>query len=206
MTDLSRNIRLMLVEDQALVRDALRQLLALQSDITIVATAANGLEAMPLIESLQPELVLTDIEMPHMDGLSLCEWVKQNQPLVKTAIVTTFNRSGFVQRALQAGALGFILKEVPVDTLTENIRAIASGVRVYDPELVIAGISDQNPLSTREAQALRLAETGLSTTQIASQLHLSEGTVRNYLSECMSKLYANSRGQAARIARDKGWL
>lgn len=203
---MSNQIRLFLVEDQTLVRDALTQLLALQPDFIIVGAAANGLDAQTAIPDCQPDLVLTDIEMPGCDGLTLCRWLHDHHPCIKTVILTTFNRSGYVQRALQTGARGFILKEVPVDTLASQLVAIHGGQRVYDSELLIAGLHDQDPLTERERQALRLAEEGLSTAAIAKRLYLSEGTVRNYLSECMAKLCAGSRNQAAKIAREKGWL
>ncbi|MBC6904103.1 DNA-binding response regulator [Saccharophagus sp. K07] len=199
-------IRLFLVEDQTLVRDALAQLLALQPDFVVVGTAANGLEAQKAIPECRPDLVLSDIEMPGCDGLTLCRWLHEHHPSIKTVILTTFNRSGYVQRALQAEARGFILKEVPVDTLANQLRNIHSGQRVYDTELLIAGLHDHDPLTERERQALRLAEQGLSTADIARKLYLSEGTVRNYLSESMAKLCAGSRNQAAKIAREKGWL
>ncbi len=199
-------IRIVLVEDQALVSDALAQLLGMQDDIVVVGTAVDGLQAQELLSNTSVDLVLTDIEMPNMNGLELCAWLKIHQPQIKTAILTTFNRSGYVQRALQAGARGFILKEVPVETLIQNVRAIAAGTKVYDPDLMFAGLSDQNPLTEREKHALRLAAEGLSTQDIARKMHLTTGTIRNYLSECMGKLYASSRAHAAKIARDKGWL
>ena len=202
----SGNIRLFLVEDQTLVRDALSQLLSLQGDFTVVGNAANGLDAQKAIPASQPDLVLSDIEMPECDGLTLCHWLREHHPKIATVILTTFNRCGYIQRALHSGARGFILKEVPVDTLAANLRAIHQGQRIYDTELLIAGLDQQDPLTERERQALRLAEEGLSTAAIAKRLCLSEGTVRNYLSECMTKLYASSRSQAARLAREKGWL
>lgn len=200
------NIRLFLVEDQTLVRDALGQLLSLQGDFSVVGSAANGVDAQNAIPASQPDLVLSDIEMPECDGLTLCRWLRDHHPKIATVILTTFNRSGYVQRALHSGARGFILKEVPVDTLAANLRAIHQGQRVYDTELLIAGLDQQDPLTERERQVLRLAEEGLTTSAIAKRLCLSEGTVRNYLSECMTKLYASSRSQAARLAREKGWL
>lgn len=195
-----------LVEDQTLVRDALAQLLAMQTDINVVGTAADGAVAQQELPHLAADIVLTDIEMPNCDGISLCQWLQENHRHIKTVVLTTFNRCGYVQRSVAAGAQGFILKEVPVDTLADHLRAIASGRKVFDTELVIAGIGDQDPLTERERQALRLAERGLSSAAIAKTMCLSEGTVRNYLSECISKLYAHSRGQAAHIARQKGWL
>lgn len=199
-------MNLFLVEDQTLVRDALAQLLAMQQDIQIVGTAANGIEAQTTLPLLPVDMVLTDIEMPHCDGITLCLWLQAHCPGIKTVILTTFNRCGYVQRALKAGAEGFILKEVPVDTLAEHLRTIHKGQKVFDTQLVLAGLGHTDPLNERERQALRLAEQGLSTTAIAENMCLTEGTVRNYLSECISKLYAHSRGQAAHIARQKGWL
>lgn len=199
-------MNLYLVEDQTLVRDALTQLLALHDDFQVVGSAADGGQAQKELPQLAVDIVLTDIEMPHCDGITLCQWLQANHPHIKTVVLTTFNRSGYVQRAIAAGAQGFILKEVPVDTLAEHLRTIASGEKVFDTQLLLAGIGDQDPLTERERQALRLAERGLSTTAIATAMCLSEGTVRNYLSECMSKLYAQSRGEAAHIARGKGWL
>jgi two-component system response regulator DesR len=199
-------IRLFLVEDQTLVRDALGQLLSLQGDFTVVGSAANGLDAQKAIPASGPDLVLSDIEMPECDGLTLCRWLREHHPKIATVILTTFNRSGYLQRALHSGARGFILKEVPVDTLATHLRAIHQGQRIYDTELLLAGLDQQDPLTERERQVLRLAEEGLTTNAIAKRLCLSEGTVRNYLSECIAKLYASSRSQAARVAREKGWL
>jgi two-component system, NarL family, response regulator DesR len=195
-----------IVEDQTLVRDALVQLLAMQSDITVVGSASDGREAQRDLPSKSVDLVLTDIEMPHCDGLSLCEWLQKHCPHMKSVVLTTFDRSGYIQRAIQAGAWGFILKEVPVETLAGHLRTIAAGRKVFDTDLVMAGIGDRDPLSEREKQALRLTEQGLSTADIAQTMFLTEGTVRNYLSESISKLYAHSRVQAAHIARQKGWL
>jgi two-component system response regulator DesR len=195
-----------IVEDQTLVRDALVQLLAMQSDITVVGSASDGREAQRDLPGKSVDLVLTDIEMPHCDGLSLCEWLQKHCPQMKSVVLTTFDRSGYIQRALQAGAWGFILKEVPVETLAEHLRTIAAGRKVFDTDLVMAGIGDRDPLSEREKQALRLTEQGLSTAAIAQTMCLTEGTIRNYLSESISKLYAHSRVQAAHIARQKGWL
>lgn len=199
-------MNLYLVEDQTLVRDALCQLLAMQSDFRIVGNAADGAQAQREVPHLDIELLLTDIEMPLCDGIKLCQWLQQHQPQIKPVVLTTFNRSGYVQRALQAGAQGFILKEVPVEQLAKHLREIAGGKKVYDSELVLQGIGDRDPLTRRERQALRLAEQGLSSAAIGKAMCLSEGTVRNYISECMSKLYAQSRAQAAHIARQKGWL
>lgn len=200
-------LNILIVEDQTLVRDALSQLLALQPDFNVVAALEDGRAAQEyLIQNKNVDIVLSDIEMPRLDGLSLCEWIKKQQPQTKTLIVTTYNRSGYIARAVKAGALGFVLKEVPVDILAQNIRQVAEGKRVFDTELVMAGLQDEDPLTQREREALRLAEKGMNTATIAKNMCLSEGTVRNYLSESISKLYANSRIEAALIAREKGWL
>jgi two-component system, NarL family, response regulator DesR len=199
-------MKLYLVEDQNLVRDALVQLLNLQPDMEVIGSAANGQLAQTELLNLDVDIVLADIEMPQCDGLTLCAWLQQQRAQIKVVILTTFDRSGYVQRAIHAGAWGFILKEVPVDTLAVHLRTIASGRKVFDSELVLASLGNQDPLNERERQALRLAELGLSTTVIAQKMCLSEGTVRNYLSESISKLYATSRIQAANIARQKGWL
>lgn len=200
-------INLYIVEDQTLVRDALCQLLAMQEGFNVIGAAADGMLAQQAIRSgLKPDILITDIEMPNCDGLTLCQWLQAGFPAVKTVLLTTFDRSGYVQRAAQAGAWGFILKEVPVQTLAQHLRHIGCGRKVFDTDLVLSGLGERDPLTERERQALRLAEMGLSSTEIAEAMCLSEGTVRNYLSECMSKLYAHSRGQAAHLARQKGWL
>ena len=203
---MSDTLNIIIVEDQTLVRDALAQLLNLQSDINVQASLKDGLEAQAFLQENTVDLVLSDIEMPGMDGLKLCEWITQHQPTSKVIIVTTYNRSGYLTRAVKAGASGFVLKEVAVDELAEKIRKVAAGQKVFDSELVLAGLQEQDPLTEREREALRLAEQGLSSAAIAEKMCLSEGTIRNYLSECMSKLYAHSRIEAARTAREKGWL
>jgi two-component system, NarL family, response regulator DesR len=203
---MSNPTRILLVEDQTLVRDALRQLLNLQTDFTVIADVENGLAAKTIIAQENIDVVLTDIQMPLCDGLELCAWIKASYPTIKTMILTTFNRSGYIKRAIDAGAKAFVLKEVAVNILAEHIRSVVAGKTVFDHELVLAGLSDKNPLSEKECTILLLAEQGLTTAAIANNICLSEGTVRNYLSECMSKLYAGSRTEAARIARDKGWI
>lgn len=201
-------IRVMLVEDQAMVLDALSTLLSMQADIDVVAVAANGRHALECLPQHSIDVLVTDIEMPGMDGLSLASSVLREPPESTPAVVimTTYNRSGYVKRALDMGVQGFVLKEAPVEELADAIRAVYQGKRHYTPELVAAGLGDQNPLTPREQDVLRLAEQGLSGTAIAAKLFLSPGTVRNYLSEAMSKLQVDNRLAAAAKAREMGWL
>ncbi len=203
---MSDTIKILLAEDQMLVRDALAQLLDMQPNIEVVAVVEDGLQAKQRLASVEVNVVLTDIEMPNCDGLTLCQWVTQNLPNTKTLILTTYNRAGYLKRAVQAGAKGFVLKEVGVEQLVKNIGLVHQGQSCFDAELVLAGLSEQDPLTAREKDALRLSEEGLSTSAMAKKMCLSQGTVRNYLSEAMSKLYATSRVEAAKIAREKGWL
>jgi two-component system response regulator DesR len=200
-------IRVVLAEDQALVLGALAALLRLEGDLDVVGQARNGQEALALCEQLQPDVLLTDIEMPLMTGLELAAALQAAGAACKVVIVTTFARAGFLQRALAAGACGYLLKDAPADTLATAIRTVHAGGRAIAPELALenrAGPAD--PLTERERQVLRLAGEGSSTAEIARRIHLSEGTVRNYLSEAISKLGAGNRIEACRLARDAGWL
>jgi two-component system response regulator DesR len=200
-------IRVVLAEDQALVLGALAALLRLEGDLDVVGQARNGQEALALCEQLQPDVLLTDIEMPLMTGLELAAALQAAGAASKVVIVTTFARAGFLQRALAAGACGYLLKDAPADTLATAIRTVHAGGRAIAPELALenrAGPAD--PLTERERQVLRLAGEGSSTAEIARRIHLSEGTVRNYLSEAISKLGAGNRIEACRLARDAGWL
>ncbi len=200
-------IRILIAEDQALVRGALAALLKLEADFDVVATAGDGREALVLCEALAPDIVLTDIEMPHMTGLELAASLAGKGGRTKVVIVTTFGRSGYLRRALAAGVRGYLLKDAPVDTLAAAIRGVHGGGRAVAPELALEiWGGGQDPLSERERQVLRLAGEGRSSADIARQVHLSEGTVRNYLSEAISKLGAANRIEAYRMARDAGWL
>lgn len=199
-------IRVLLAEDQALVRGALVALLNLEFDIEVVAQAANGQEAVELLQQHQVDVLLTDIEMPLMTGLELIEQAKQIQPDIKTVVITTFARAGYIKRALVAGVRGFLLKDCPSEQLADSLRQIMQGKKVIDPELAIQALDDVDPLSDKERKSLRLAGEGKKTAEIAATLFLSEGTVRNYLSEAIAKLNATNRIDAARIARQKGWL
>ena len=200
-------IRILIAEDQALVRGALAALLRLESDFDVVALAADGKEALALCKQLAPDIVLTDIEMPHMTGLELATCLGEAGAPSRVVIVTTFGRSGYLRRALAAGVRGYLLKDAPADTLAAAIRSVHGGGRAVAPELALEGWGGtQDPLSERERQVLRLAGEGRSSADIARQVHLSEGTVRNYLSEAISKLGAANRVEAYRLARDAGWL
>jgi two-component system response regulator DesR len=159
-----------------------------------------------LIEQFTPDIVLTDIEMPEMSGIELVEIVAVEHPKIKTMIMTTFSRCGYIKRSIRAGVSAFILKEAPTEYLVEAINKVIQGKKVIDPELAMSALDDYDPLTNKERKALRLAEEGLSTIDIAEKLFLSEGTVRNYLSEAIAKLNATNRIDAARLAKQKGWL
>ena len=200
------NIRVVIAEDQAMVRGALAALLAIEGDIEIAGQAQNGREALDLVVQLMPDVVLTDIEMPEMTGLELAAELKRRHLPVRVVILTTCARAGYLRRALDAGVSGYLLKDAPAATLANAIRRIRAGARVIDPELAAEAWTEADPLTDRERQVLRFAGEGDSSAEIAGRLSLSEGTVRNYLSEAISKLGASNRTEAARIARQKGWL
>ncbi|WP_426196862.1 response regulator transcription factor [Massilia sp. DWR3-1-1] len=204
---MSAPIRILIAEDQALVLGALSALLGLEADLEVVGRAANGREALALCRALAPDVVLTDIEMPLMTGLELAAALKEQGGAARVIIVTTFARSGYLQRALAAGVRGYLLKDGPADALAAAIRTVHGGGRAIAPELALEGLRGQtDPLTERERQVLRLAGAGKSSAEIARQIHLSEGTIRNYLSEAISKFEAGNRVDAFRIAREKGWL
>jgi two-component system, NarL family, response regulator DesR len=199
-------IRVIVAEDQSMVRGALAALLELQPDIEIVAQAANGLEALDAVERLSPDVVLTDIEMPEMTGLELAAEIARRRLPSRVVVLTTFARSGYLRRALDAGALGYLLKDSPAERLADAVRNVNAGVRAIDPQLAMEAWTERDPLSDRERRVLRLAGEGVPTAAIAGRLSLSEGTVRNYLSDAILKLNAANRTDAARIARERGWL
>ena len=200
-------IRLVIAEDQALVLGALATLLSLEGDMEIVARVADGAAALDAARQLQPDILLSDIEMPHMTGLDVAEAIASEGLPVRVLIVTTFGRAGYLRRAMDAGVRGYLLKDTPADALAAAIRKVAAGGRAIAPELAeLAWDAPANPLSARERDVLRLADEGRSNKEIARQLDLSPGTVRNYLSEASAKLFAASRIEAGRIAREKGWL
>ncbi len=199
-------IRVLLAEDQSMVLGALAALLELEPDIEVVARARDGGEALRLAAETSPDVVLTDIEMPGMGGLDLAAELRRRAHPARVVIVTTFARSGFLQRALAAGAAGYLLKDSPAERLADAVRRVHAGLRAIDPELATSAWDEPDPLTERERQVLRLAGEGMSTAGVAAELHLSEGTVRNYLSEAIGKLGAANRVEAARLARGKGWL
>jgi two-component system response regulator DesR len=200
-------IRVVLAEDQAMVLGALSALLELEADITVVARAANGRDARDAVVRLSPNVLVTDIEMPVMTGLELAADLRASHPAVRTIILTTFARPGYLRRAMDAGARGYLLKDRPAAELADAVRRVHKGLRVVDPALAAeAWNAEPDPLTDRERQILQRAGDGRSSTEIAVELHLSEGTVRNYLSEAIAKLGASNRVDAARIARVKGWL
>jgi len=199
-------IRIVIAEDQALVLGALSALLEIEGDIEVVGRAADGREALELVERHDPDAVLADIEMPRMTGLELAAELARRGCRARTLIVTTFARPGYLRRALEAGASGYLLKDSPAEELADAVRRVAAGGRAIDPALAAEAWTEPDPLTDRQRQVVRLAGEGLSTQKIAGELHLSEGTVRNYLSEAIGKLGAANRVEAARIAREKGWL
>jgi two-component system response regulator DesR len=202
----TRVIRVLLAEDQAMVRGALSALLGLESDIEVAGSAADGEEAWRLLQQLKPDLLVTDIEMPGLTGLELAQRVQRHELSCKVVIVTTFARAGFLRRALDAGVGGYLLKDAPAEQLAEALRKVHRGGRAIDPQLALEAWSEADPLNDRERQVLRFAGEGLSSGDIAERLNLSQGTVRNYLSEAIGKLGVGNRIEAYRLARQKGWL
>jgi two-component system response regulator DesR len=200
-------IRVLLAEDQTMVRGALAALLELEPDLQVVAQAANGREAERLTRETKPDIAVTDIEMPEWTGLEFATALKESGSKTRVIILTTFARPGYLRRALDAGARGYLLKDRPATELAAAIRRVHSGLRAIDPALAAeAWNADADPLNERERQILQRAGDGRSSAEIAAELRLSEGTVRNYLSEAIAKLGAANRVDAARIARQRGWL
>lgn len=209
---MSAQIRVLIVDDQAMIRGALATLLDLEDDMAVVAQAENGASALETLSTLagqdaSPDVLLSDIEMPQMDGITLAEAVRARFPQVKVLMLTTFGRPGYVQRALTAGAAGFIVKDAPVEELAQAIRRVHAGLRVVDEGLAVqaltAGVS---PLTDREREVLAAAAEGGTVANIAASVGLSQGTVRNHISAVMAKTGARTRAEAAAIARDSGWL
>ena len=199
-------IRVVIAEDQKMLLGALAALLEINGDIEVTGRAENGEEALAICRAQKPDVLLTDIEMPLMTGLEVASAVRREGLATRVIILTTFARGGYLRRALEAGASGYLLKDSPAEHLENAIRRVKAGGRVVDPELAAEAWSEPDPLTDRERQVLRMAGEGQPSAGIAERLNLSEGTVRNYLSEAISKLGAGNRIEAARIARDKGWL
>ena len=202
-------INLLIAEDQAMLLTTLASLLDLEDDIQVVYQASNGQDALNFIldeDSRNVDLIVTDIEMPQLTGIELAQAIKKHSLDIKIIILTTFSRSGYLRRAMDAGIKGYLLKDSPSDELLEAIRKVAKGGKIIAPELMQDAWMEVDPLTEKERSALRLARDGATTEQIAEKLHLSAGTVRNYLSSASSKLNAKNRIEAARIAHQNGWL
>ncbi len=202
-----KEIRVVLAEDQGMVRGALAVLLGIEPDVEVLALASDGEEALRAVGTHRPGVLITDIEMPKLTGLELAARVRELYPETRVMILTTFARPGYLRRAMEAGAHGYLLKDRPSAELAEALRRVYRGGRVVDPMLAAeAWTADADPLTDREREVLRRAGEGESTAEVARSLRLTEGTVRNYLSEAISKLRAHNRTEAARLARTKGWL
>jgi len=200
-------IRVLIAEDQAMVRGALASLLTLEGDIEVVAEVARGDEVVAAARDAAIDVALLDIEMPGGDGLSAAGELADALPDVRAVILTTFGRPGYLRRAMESGARGFVLKDAPATELATAIRRVMDGERVLDPTLAAAALADgESPLTPREAEVLAAARGGSPVADVAERLHLSQGTVRNYLSSAMQKLGAHSRAEAVKVAEDKGWL
>jgi two-component system response regulator DesR len=200
-------IKVLLAEDQVMIREALAALLSFEEDIEVVAQVGRGDEVIKAAETSHPDVALLDIEMPGMDGLTAAAQLKQASPQTKIIILTTFGRPGFLRRAMESGVSAFLVKDSPADKLTNTIRRVLKGERVIDPDLAAAALADgPTPLTPRERDVLLAAETGGTIAEIAKQLYLSEGTVRNYLSACIQKTGARNRAEARKIASERGWL
>jgi two-component system response regulator DesR len=200
-------IRLLLADDQVLVRDALAALLDLEQDLEVVARVGRGDEVLPACLEHRPDVALLDIDMPGADGIEAAAAVRGSCPGTRVLMVTTFGRPGYLRRALDAGASGFVVKDTPATELVEAVRRVAAGLRVVDPTLATESLlGGTSPLTTRETEVLRLALEGAPVARIATALHLSSGTVRNHLSSAIGKTGTTTKVEAARTAQDRGWL
>ncbi|WP_406070499.1 response regulator transcription factor [Streptomyces sp. NBC_01020] len=200
-------IRLLLAEDQAMVREALAALLGLEPDFEVVAQVARGDEVLAAARTHSVDVALLDIEMPGMTGIEAAAQLHRELPALKVVVLTTFGRPGYLRRAMESGAHAFLVKDAPAAQLATAVRKVLDGERVIDPTLAAAALSDgANPLTDRERDVLRAAADGSTNAELAAALHLSQGTVRNYLSTAIQKLTARNRAEAVRIAREKGWL
>lgn len=199
-------IRVLLAEDQAMMRGALAALLKLEPDIDVLGAVADGEAVLREAHRLRPDIVIADLEMPGLSGLDVALRVQRFETPCKVVILTTFARAGYLRRALDAGVAGYLLKDAPSEELAAALRTVYAGGRVIDPQLAVNAWSEADPLNDRERQILRLAGEGASTLEISTALNLSQGTVRNYLSEAIGKLGVSNRIEASRLARQKGWL
>ena len=199
-------IRVVIAEDQKLVLGALAALLTLEGDFDVVGQATDGRSALGIVRRHAPDILVTDIEMPGLTGIELATRVARLDVATRVVVVTTFARPGYLRRALEAGAAGYLLKDAPAAQLAKGLRRVHRGGRAIDPELAVDAWGESDPLTDRERQVLRLAGEGRSSAEIGAVLALSDGTVRNYLSEAIGKLGVGNRIEAARLAREKGWL
>ncbi|ASS94921.1 response regulator [Peribacillus castrilensis] len=198
-------IRIVIAEDQRMLLGALGSILDLESDMEVVGKASNGEEAMNLVNQLKPDICITDIEMPVKTGLDVAEEIKDQGHQCKVIILTTFARPGYFERARKAEVGGYLLKDSPSEELANSIRVIMDGRRIYAPELVDMAFEEENPLTERESQVLKLIADGKTTKEIASQLYLTNGTVRNYISVILDKLDVSNRVEAIVRFKEKGW-
>ena len=204
---MAETIRLLLADDQALVRGALAALLGLEPDLQIVAEVDRGDQVLAAVRAHDVDVALLDIEMPGLDGIAVAELLTAEAPDVRSLIVTTFGRPGYLRRAMDSGASGFVVKDTPADELADAVRRVHIGLRVVDPGLATESVIEgSNPLTDREREVLRQVLSGAPVADIADEVALSEGTVRNYLSTAAAKTNARSSAEAAVIARDRGWL
>jgi two-component system, NarL family, response regulator DesR len=200
-------IRVLLAEDQAMIREALAALLSFEDDIEVVAQVGRGDEVVKAALAASPDVALLDIEMPGLDGLAAAAALKRTSPDTKIVILTTFGRPGYLRRAMESGVSAFIVKDSPADKLAQTIRQVRAGQKVIDPDLAAAALSEgASPLTPRERDVLAASRDGASIAEIAATLYLSEGTVRNYLSACIQKTGARNRTEALRLAEERGWL
>ncbi|HWV76977.1 MAG TPA: response regulator transcription factor [Isoptericola sp.] len=200
-------IRLLLADDQALVRGALAALLDLEADLEVVAQVGRGDEVLDAAREHAADVALLDVEMPGLDGIAAAAALRRELPACRSLVVTTFGRPGYLRRALDAGASGFVVKDTPAEQLADAVRRVHAGLRAVDPELAVASLAvGASPLTERERHVLALAADGGTVAQVAAEAFLSEGTVRNYLSAAIGKTGARTRAEAVRIAQDNGWL
>jgi two-component system response regulator DesR len=200
-------IKLLLADDQALVRGALATLLGLEPDLEVVAEVGRGDEVVPAARAARPDVALLDVEMPGLDGIAATRALRAALPSCRVLVVTTFGRPGYLRRALEAGAGGFVVKDTPARQLADAVRRVHAGLRVVDPALAAESLAaGSSPLTAREIDVLRAARDGGTVADLAAGLHLSEGTVRNHLSSAIGKTGARTRAEAVRLAEDAGWL
>lgn len=200
-------IRVLMAEDQGMVRGALASLLSLEPDIEVVAQVSRGDEVLAAARQARPDIALLDIEMPGATGLEAAEQLAQALPECRVLILTTFGRPGYLRRAMEGGAAGFVLKDAPASELSSAIRRVLRGERVVDPGLAAAALSQgDSPLTPREHEVLSASRNHATVAELAESLYLSPGTVRNHLSSVMQKLDARNRGEAVRLAEERGWL